>query len=181
MQRYIFASLNRTMIKPFFLFSACALFVACGNEPDSNGQQSPDSTAAAANPAIHYYGDSITADGAMPIAEFVSATANTDSLDAKVTCEIITSCQKKGCWMDVKLKDGSAMKVRFTDYAYFVPTAGLEGKTAIIEGTASREVISEAMRRHYAEDAGKSKEECEAIKGDETKLSFLADGVLIKM
>ena len=51
----------------------------------------------------------------------------------------------------------------------------------IIEGTASREVINEAMRRHYAEDAGKSKEECESIKGDETKLSFLADGVLIKM
>ena len=79
-----------------------------------------------------------------------------------------------------KLADGSTMKVRFTDYAVFVPTAGLDGKTAILEGHATKEVITEAMRRHYAHDAGKSADECEAIKGDKTELTFLADGVLIK-
>lgn len=82
--------------------------------------------------------------------------------------------------MDVKLPDGSGMKVRFVDYGFFVPTEGLEGRTAILQGRASKEVITEAMRRHYAHDAGKSKEECEAIKGDVNELSFLAEGVLIK-
>lgn len=133
-------------------------------------------------PGYVSYGAVITPDAAMNTAIFAQKMGGTtQDARVKLQAEIITSCQKKGCWMDVKLNDGSAMKVRFTDYAFFVPTEGLEGRTAIIEGTASREVISEAMRRHYAEDAGRSKEECEAIKGDEEKLTFLADGVLIKM
>jgi len=36
-----------------------------------------------------------------------------------------------------------------------------------------------ATLRHYAEDAGKSKEEIEKITEPETNLMFLADGVLI--
>lgn len=81
--------------------------------------------------------------------------------------------------MDMKLADGSAMKVRFKDYGFFVPTRGLEGKRAVIQGTATREVVDVATLRHYAEDAGKSKEEIEKITEPRTDMLFLADGVLI--
>jgi hypothetical protein len=48
-----------------------------------------------------------------------------------------------------------------------------------VEGRAFREVLSVETLRHYAEDAGKSKEEIEAITAPETRLSFEANGVLI--
>lgn len=81
--------------------------------------------------------------------------------------------------MDMKMTDGSTMKVRFKDYGFFVPTKGLEGKHAVIQGTATREVLDVATLKHYAEDAGRSKEEIEKITEPQNKLMFLADGVLI--
>ena len=71
------------------------------------------------------------------------------------------------------------MMVRFKDYGFFVPTKGLEGRRAVMQGYASKETTDVATLRHYAEDAGKSKEEIAKITEPETSLMFLADGVLI--
>lgn len=128
---------------------------------------------------VHSYGDKISADGAMSTADFAKAMSQTDSLATKLDCEIITSCVKKGCWMTVKMPDGQDMMVRFKDYGFFVPTKGLEGKRAVLQGHATKEVVDVATLRHYAEDAGKSKEEIEKITEPEHNLMFLADGVLI--
>jgi hypothetical protein len=61
-----------------------------------------------------------------------------------------------------------------------VPTKGLEGKEAIMQGTATKEVLDVATLRHYAQDAGKSNEEIEKITEPETSWTFEAVGVLIK-
>lgn len=126
------------------------------------------------------YGDAITPDGAIGMAEFEAAAARKDSLEAKVKGEIIESCTKKGCWMTVKMSDGSPMMVRFRDYGFFVPKQGLEGKEVVMQGRVKKEETSVAMLRHYAEDAGKSKEEIAAITEPEISWKFEADGVLIK-
>lgn len=142
--------------------------------------QNTDATGKPAVAGFDSYGAVIDPAGAMNTTNFMRTMGKVDSAAMKLEAEVLTSCKKKGCWMDVKLADGSSMKVRFVDYAFFVPTDGLQGKTAILQGHATKEVITEAMRRHYAHDAGKSPEECEAIKGDQTELTFLAEGVLIK-
>ena len=128
---------------------------------------------------VKSYGQAITADGAISTADLLKAMSTTDSVATKVECEIITSCTKKGCWMTVKMPDGGDMMVRFLDYGFFVPTEGLEGKKAVMKGVASKETVDVATLRHYAEDAGKSKEEIAKITEPETNLMFLADGVLI--
>ncbi|HMC97009.1 MAG TPA: DUF4920 domain-containing protein [Flavobacteriales bacterium] len=125
------------------------------------------------------YGAAITPDGAISTAEFAKKMATRDSLATKLECEIITSCTRKGCWMDVKMPNGGVMKVRFKDYGFFVPTKGLEGRQAVLQGYAVKEKTDVATLRHYAEDAGKSKEEIEKITAPEESLSFEADGVLI--
>ncbi len=126
------------------------------------------------------YGDLITLDGAISMAEFEKAMAVSDSVVAKVTTEIIESCGKKGCWMQVKMADGSPMMVRFRDYGFFVPKTGLEGKQVVMQGRAKKDVTDVNMLRHYAEDAGKSKEEIELITEPEISWKFEADGVLVK-
>jgi len=53
------------------------------------------------------------------------------------------------------------------------------GKTVLIEGSATVKEVSEDMRKHYAEDAGKSKEEIAKIKGAEKDVQFAAKGVKV--
>ncbi len=154
-----------------FLLLAPAALTACAQAPQVTETQTG---------AYVSYGDSITADGAISVGEFEKAAANMDSMSVKVRTEIQHSCAKKGCWMDVKLADGSAMKVRFRDYGFFVPTSGLEGKEVVMQGRAKKDVTDVAMLQHYAEDAGKSKEEIATITEPEISWTFEADGVLIK-
>ncbi|MCC6839353.1 MAG: DUF4920 domain-containing protein [Flavobacteriales bacterium] len=155
----------------FFLLLAPAAITVQAQEP---------ATAAAPTGKYTSYGDAITPDGAMSMAEFEAAAARTDSLGVKLAAEILGSCSKKGCWMNVKMTDGTPMMVRFRDYGFFVPKGGLEGKLAVLQGRARKEETSVSMLRHYAEDAGKSKEEIAAITQPQISWKFEADGVLIK-
>ena len=97
----------------------------------------------------------------------------------KIEGEILSSCPMKGCWMKISVENDTVL-VRFKDYGFFVPKNGIEGKRTIINGNISVDTLSVAQLQHYAEDAGKSKEEIALINKPEITISFLADGVLIK-
>ena len=101
------------------------------------------------------------------------------SLKLKIEGEILSSCPMKGCWMKISVENDTVL-VRFKDYGFFVPKNGIEGKRTIINGNISVDTLSVAQLQHYAEDAGKSKEEIDLITEPEITISFLADGVLIK-
>tara|TARA_Y100001935_G_scaffold79278_2_gene66300 strand:+ start:422 stop:880 length:459 start_codon:yes stop_codon:yes gene_type:complete len=97
----------------------------------------------------------------------------------RVEGEILSSCPMKGCWMKIRA-DQDTILVRFKDYGFFVPKSGIEGDRAIINGKMSVETLSVDLLRHYAEDAGKSKDEIEKITKSQVSLTFLADGVFIE-
>ena len=97
----------------------------------------------------------------------------------KIEGEILSSCPMKGCWMKISVENDTVL-VRFKDYGFFVPKNGIEGKSTIINGNISVDTLSVAQLQHYAEDAGKSKEEIDLITEPKITISFLADGVLIK-
>ena len=97
----------------------------------------------------------------------------------RVEGEILSSCPMKGCWMKIRA-DQDTILVRFKDYGFFVPKSGIEGDRAIINGKMSVETLSVDLLRHYAEDAGKSKDEIEKITKPQVSLTFLADGVFIE-
>lgn len=94
--------------------------------------------------------------------------------------EIIQTCAKKGCWMDVKIDNRDTIMVRFKDYGFFVPIEGVEGNRVVFRGNAMMDTLSVDMLRHYAEDAGKSESEIMAITDPVFELKFIADGVLIE-
>jgi hypothetical protein len=70
------------------------------------------------------------------------------------------------------------MRVTFKDYGFFMPK-DISGKSVVIDGYAYIETTSVDILRHYAEDAGKSKAEIEAIKEPLRELSYEAAGVLL--
>ena len=100
-------------------------------------------------------------------------------LKIRMKGKIISTCPMKGCWMNMNIANDRIL-VRFKDYGFFVPKTGVEGSTAIINGYLSTDTLSVAQLRHYAEDAGKNKNEIMKITNPKITLSFLADGVAIQ-
>ena len=95
-----------------------------------------------------------------------------------VKAKVVEVCKAEGCWIKVQKIDGTAMMVRAKDHAFLMPE-NIVGKTVLIEGSATVKEVSEEMRRHYAEDAGKSKKEIALIKGSEKDVQFAAKGVKV--
>jgi hypothetical protein len=101
-----------------------------------------------------------------------------NKFEGQVQGKVVEVCQAEGCWIRIQRVDGSAMMVRAKDHAFLMP-ANIVGKTVVIEGSAVIKEVSEEMRKHYAEDAGKSKEEIAKIKGPEKDVQFAAKGVKV--
>jgi hypothetical protein len=102
-----------------------------------------------------------------------------DSLLVSFETEIQEVCQKRGCWMKLKLDDEMQSFVKFKDYDFFVPMDAA-GKKTIVQGKAFVNELSVSELRHFAKDAGKSKEEVIQINEAERTYSFLATSVLIE-
>lgn len=122
------------------------------------------------------YGTVVSAEGAISMEELSSMMAEMDSAEVKVRGEVIAACQMSGCWMKIKNEGGTDMRVRFTDYGFFVPK-DIEGEV-IVEGKVKKREIPVDELRHYAEDEGLSEQEVAAITEPGVELAFTADGVL---
>ncbi|MCK4562523.1 MAG: DUF4920 domain-containing protein [Flavobacteriaceae bacterium] len=101
-----------------------------------------------------------------------------DTIAVKFASNINEVCKAKGCWMRLDLGDEKESMVRFTDYGFFMPLNS-DYKDVIVEGRAYVSEISIDELRHFAKDAGKSKEEIEKITEPEFSYAFEADGVLM--
>ncbi|GAA4358581.1 hypothetical protein GCM10023185_24430 [Hymenobacter saemangeumensis] len=125
------------------------------------------------------YGAAITPEGAVPMSTLSSVLGAKDSVRVKLVGEAAQVCQAKGCWMTLPTADGKQMRVRFKDYAFFVPK-DLSGHKVVISGTAYREKTSVSDQQHYLRDAGKSEKEIAAITQPKEEVNFMADGVLVQ-
>lgn len=137
------------------------------------------SAALAQQESISYHGKKISVKGAIPATQLAVKMTGKEALNTKVEGTVESVCQAKGCWMKVKTSDGETMRVTFRDYGFFVPK-DIVGKTVVVEGTAQTTTTPVAELRHYAEDAGKSKDEIAKITQPEKALTFVADGVIVK-
>lgn len=149
------------------------------DEAATTDPMSMESSTEAELPSTGNFGKTITEDGAVMLAAIESEVVPGEEYAAKVEGEIVEVCQKKGCWMTVKKDDGSVVRVTFKDYGFFVPKDAA-GKWVVMEGVAFYDTLSVATLQHYAEDAGKPAEEVANITEPEYKITFEAEGVIIK-
>jgi hypothetical protein len=121
----------------------------------------------------------VAPEGAIAAAQLPAKLGTADSLvNMKIEGTIKACCQNKGCWLTMDLADGKEMRVRFRDYAFFVPKNSA-GNKVVLEGTAYREVISVEDQRHYAKDDGQSDAEIAKITEPKEEITFMADGALV--
>ena len=108
----------------------------------------------------------------------ISSKLVDNKFEGQVKGKVVEVCKAEGCWIRLQKADGTSMMVRAKDHSFVMPE-NIVGKTVLIEGHATVKEISEDLRKHYAEDAGKSKEEIANIKGAEKDVQFAAKGVKV--
>ncbi|MCH7409254.1 DUF4920 domain-containing protein [Belliella sp. DSM 111904] len=125
------------------------------------------------------YGEFVSDNGVVSMDQMYKELLADGAFEGKVVGQIKEVCTKKGCWMTLDLPNGETMRVTFKDYGFFVPL-NAHGYPVIIEGIATRSVTDVATLKHYAEDAGKTKEEIDEITTPKEEYAFEAVGVVIK-
>lgn len=101
-----------------------------------------------------------------------------NKFDGKIQGKVIEVCQAMGCWAKLKKEDGSTIMIKVKDHEFAMPL-DIVGRTIVVEGKAELKETSVAMLKHYAEDAGKSKEEVEKIKEPKKEVIMTIKGVKV--
>jgi len=110
--------------------------------------------------------------------------AESGSLDGKPVAVIGTVtevCIKAGCWVKLDNDSGEPLFVKFTCpfEGRLMPMEAI-GKQVVVTGTLKTIEVDEATRRHYAEDAGASQDEIDAITGSETQVRIMGESALLQ-
>ena len=162
-----------------FCAVALVFFVGCKQGEKVNKQE----ISKVQELAFASFGDEISNDKVVTSKEMLLKFENMiagDTIHVKFASEIKEVCAAKGCWMKLPLTAEKEAMVRFKDYGFFMPLDS-KGKEVVVEGKAFVQTTSVAELRHYAKDAGKSKEEIAAITTSKKEFSFEANGVLLKV
>lgn len=93
--------------------------------------------------------------------------------------EIVQTCTKMGCWMNVKGPAGDTIMVYMKDHDFFVPKDGVQGNQAVISGKAYYDTVSVDMQKHLLEDAGAPQADIDAITTPKFEMAIEAAGVMI--
>jgi hypothetical protein len=123
------------------------------------------------------FGEPTHARGAIAADSLLGLFTDKVTAEVKIKGKVVEVCKAEGCWIRMETANGP-MLIKMKGHAYFVPLA-LNGKTIVAEGTASYKETSVELQRHYAKDAGKSKEEIEAIKEPKKEVTMEAKGILV--
>ncbi|UKM63530.1 DUF4920 domain-containing protein [Flavobacteriaceae bacterium GSB9] len=159
-----------------FIFCALTLY-SCKNKTEENPNTQTET------PQKNYtsFGKQIIPDDAISagsMANHYETMQMGDRINSKIKAKVNSVCQAKGCWMRLDLENGQDIMVKFKDYGFFVPK-NIMGKEVIVNGKAFVNEVPVEELRHYAEDAGKSKEDIAQITTPKRTYSFEADGVLV--
>ena len=160
------------------LLVGAALVVGACENPGPSVPSSSTVAAPAARDAYDFYGAGTGLDATVAVADVLENPAPHLQKTVRVRGPIVGTCANKGCWMRLGSADDNVF-VKFKDYGFFVPTGGVEGRDAVIEGVLAVETQSVDEIKHYLEDAGKHAEAAKVTEPTRV-LSFVATGVAIK-
>jgi Domain of unknown function (DUF4920) len=102
----------------------------------------------------------------------------TKKYEGQVQGKVVEVCQAMGCWAKLQKDDGSTVMIKVVDHEFAMPL-DIVGKTIIAEGEATKKETSVKQLKHYAEDAGKSKEEIEKITEPKKEVLMMIKGVKV--
>jgi hypothetical protein len=185
------------MKKLLFISIIAFGFAACNqgstNAPTAKTENKKDSVAAdkpktdpVMMPGDTLYGDAFDYQNAVKLTELLKDPSKLDTTkNYAVSAVVTTVCQKKGCWFRAEDGKGGDIFVKIVSDEDKGEEVGIPKKTpaggnVVFYGTPKFKEVSVKQQRHYAEDAGKSKKEIEAINKPKKEWRFFATGVVVK-
>lgn len=133
--------------------------------------------AESAKPGVVY--GKYTDNGITPISvNDLEKKMNDNKYDGKIQGKVVEVCQAMGCWAKIQKEDGNMVMIKVKDHEFAMPK-DIVGRIIVAEGKAEVKETSVAMLKHYAEDAGKSKEEIEKIKEPKKETIMTIKGVKV--
>ncbi|MCX6210760.1 MAG: DUF4920 domain-containing protein [Bacteroidetes bacterium] len=123
------------------------------------------------------FGEKINAEGTIKADQLADKLEQENKIAVKVEGEVAQVCTAEGCWLKMKTSTGTIM-VKMKDHKFLVPLS-MNGKTIVVKGTAEKKETTVAQLKHYAEDAGKTKAEIDAIKEPKKETVIQAEGILV--
>jgi len=149
----------------FLLCGAFIGFIASAQDAES------------AKPGVVY--GIVTEKGLIPISvNDLEKKIGGDKYDGQVQGKVVEVCKEMGCWAKIERADGSTVMIKVKDHEFAMPL-DIVGKIVVAEGTAEVKQTSVSMLKHYAEDAGKSKEEIAKIKEPKNEVLINVKGVKV--
>jgi hypothetical protein len=111
--------------------------------------------------------------------KLAAAMGTTTELKLQLQGKILDVCRGSGCWLEMDMGDGQRVLVTFPKDVYVVDTSAI-GKLGIVDGLATKEIISVKRLQLQAADEGASEEEINAITESVAEYSLEASLVKIK-
>ena len=164
------------MKKLIIILTIVALFTACENSQVESKTKISDETAAI-NP--NAFGEDITLENVADAQRLPMLMESTEGKEIRLIGKVESVCQMSGCWLDIDIGNNQIVHVTFKDEAFVVPK-NIAGKTVIVEGVASTEILSVDMQKKIAADEGKSQNEISKIQSPVNEYYFEAKGLIIK-
>jgi hypothetical protein len=129
----------------------------------------------AAGTTEHYGWAFTTAGPALPISTAIEACVPSGKV-CRIAAKVSGVCQNKGCWMTLTAPElKQEVRVKFKDYAFFMPKNAMGGKVDI-EGVLTEREMSQDEAQHYADDAAKAGEAPRKVTGPVKTYQIMATG-----
>lgn len=150
------------------------LTASCGNSESTETKENPIQLGKNYGPV------KVDTSKAISVAEMLTEfEGKSEEMEFTFLAPIEEVCSKAGCWINVDKGNGETFMVRFKDH-FTIPTKTKPGSEAYLHGVAYWDTVSVEMLQHFAEDAGKTKEEIAKITEAKYELGFEADGIVLK-
>ncbi len=160
------------MKKLLFIASLAFVAVSCGNKEKIEDQS--------IELGKSYGPIKIDTSKAISVSQMLkSFEGKTKEMEFTIFTEISEVCSKAGCWINIPVENGDPIMVRFKDH-FTIPPKTKKCTEVYIHGMAHWDTVSVELLQHFAEDAGKSKEEIAKITEPKFELGFEADGIVLK-
>ena len=101
-----------------------------------------------------------------------------NKFEGKIKGKVVEVCKAMGCWAKIQKEDGTTIMIKVKDHEFAMPL-DIVGKIVLAEGSAELKETSVKMLKHYAEDAGKSKEVVDNIKDPKKEMIMTIKGVKV--
>jgi hypothetical protein len=121
---------DKRMKKITFIIATIVMAIACNNDPRTKLATTGT------------YGTAFDTANAMSVVDIDGILNIQNNIGLKATGTVAEYCKGEGCWLTLKNENGENVFVEVKDKAFVLPH-NIEGKTAIVNGVASRDTSEE--------------------------------------